>query len=180
MVIGIGTERAESLNDQLVQAAEEELARDPENFSNLVIAQVTNYVNVRDIPSEDGEIVGKLYDDSVGTYIEEVNGWYKITSGNVTGYVKAEFCVTGDEAIALAREVGSRMATVTTTTLKVRTEPSTESEVLGLVPIEEDLSVYGVSFGVQSTASFHNIDFLSFDIEITLFIEKYKQRPRTK
>lgn len=141
MVIGIGTERAESLNDQLVQAAEEELARDPENFSNLVIAQVTNYVNVRDIPSEDGEIVGKLYDDSVGTYIEEVNGWYKITSGNVTGYVKAEFCVTGDEAIALAREVGSRMATVTTTTLKVRTEPSTESEVLGLVPIEEDLSV---------------------------------------
>ncbi len=31
-----------------------------EGFKNLVIAQVTNYVNVRDLPSEEGEIVGKL------------------------------------------------------------------------------------------------------------------------
>lgn len=114
---------------------------DPENFSNLVIAQVSNYVNVRDIPSEDGEVVGKLYDDSVGNFIEEENGWYLITSGNVTGYVKAEYCVTGEDAIALAAEVGERIATVNTTTLKVRTEPSTDSEVLGLIPIEEELSV---------------------------------------
>ncbi len=114
---------------------------DPENFSDLVIAQVTNYVNVRDIPSEEGEIVGKLYDDSVGNFIEEENGWYKITSGRCTGYVKAEYCVTGEAAIELAKEIGTRVATVNTTTLKVRTEPSIESSVLGLVPIEEDLSV---------------------------------------
>lgn len=124
-----------------VMDAEAAVNTDPENFSNLVIAQVYDYVNVRDIPSEEGEIIGKLYDDSVGNFIEEENGWYLISSGNVTGYVKAEYCVTGEEAIALAAEVGERIATVTTTTLKVRTEPTTESEVLGLVPIEEELSV---------------------------------------
>lgn len=139
--IGIGTEISQAVKEEQAISENEAQATDPENFSNLVIAQVTNYVNVRDIPSEDGEVVGKLYDDSVGSFLEEENGWYKITSGNVTGYVKAEYCVTGDAAIALAKEVGVRMATVNTTTLKVRTEPSTESEVLGLVPIEEDLSV---------------------------------------
>jgi len=110
-------------------------------FRNLVIAQVTNYVNVRSIPSEEGEIVGKLYNNSVGTFISEENGWYQITSGTVTGYVKAEFCVTGEEAVELARKVGTRIATVNTTTLKVRTEPSLEASVLGLVPLDDDLLV---------------------------------------
>lgn len=110
-------------------------------FKNLVIAQVHDYVNVRSIPSEQGEIIGKLYDDSVGTFIAEENGWYKITSGSVTGYVKAEYCVTGEEAVALAKEVGTRLATVTTTTLYVRKEPTTESPVISMVPEGEDFLV---------------------------------------
>lgn len=110
-------------------------------FRNLVIAQVNNYVNVRSIPSEEGEIVGKLYDDSVGTFLGEENGWYQIQSGSVVGYVKGEFCVTGEEAVALAREVGTRLATVTTTTLYVRKEPSLEASRIGAVPIGEELLV---------------------------------------
>ena len=139
--IGDGADMAFLNNGNLEAAAKAQEEKDPENFSHLVIAQVTNYVNVRDIPSETGEVVGKLYDNSVGDFIEEENGWYKITSGNVTGYVKAEYCVTGDEAIELAKKVGTRLATVNTTTLKVRTEASTDAQVLGLVPIEEDLVV---------------------------------------
>ena len=113
-----------------------------EDFSNLVIAQVDNYVNVRDYPDEEqGNIVGKLYDNSVGNFIEEVNGWYKIESGNCTGYVKAEYCVTGEEAVKVAKEVGTLLATVNTTTLKVREEPGLDAKVLGLVPIEDELVV---------------------------------------
>ena len=110
-------------------------------FRNLVIAQVNDYVNVRSIPSEEGDIIGKLYDDSVGTFLGEENGWYQITSGSVTGYVKAEYCVTGEDAIALAKQVGTRLATVTTTTLFVRSEPTTESSKIGMVPIDEELLV---------------------------------------
>ncbi|MCM1046256.1 MAG: SH3 domain-containing protein [Candidatus Gastranaerophilales bacterium] len=110
-------------------------------FRNLVIAQVTNYVNVRNMPSEEGEIIGKLYDDSVGTFIAEENGWYQIQSGSVTGYVKGEFCVTGEDAVELAREVGTRIATVTTTTLNVRKEPSLDASIIYQVPLADDLVV---------------------------------------
>ncbi len=124
--------------------AEDEETTEPSEediFRNLVIAQVNNYVNVRSIPSEEGEIVGKLYNNSVGTFQGEENGWYQITSGTVTGYVKGEYCVTGEAAVELAKQVGTRIATVTTTTLFVRTEPTTESSVLGMVPIEDELVV---------------------------------------
>lgn len=117
------------------------LSEEEESFKNLVIAKVNDYVNVRDIPSEEGEIVGKLYNKSVGSFIEEEDGWYKISSGSVEGYVKGEFCVTGDEAVEYAKEVGTRIATVTTTTLKVREQPGLEETVLGLVPIEDELIV---------------------------------------
>lgn len=112
-----------------------------QDFSGLVISQVSNYVNVRSTPGEDGEVVGKFYANSVGELVEEKDGWYKIVSGNCTGYVKGEFCVAGKEAEALAKEVGTTYAVVNATTLKVRKDASTESAVLGLVPINEELVV---------------------------------------
>lgn len=110
-------------------------------FRNLVIAQVRAYVNVRSCPSEEGDIVGKLYNNSVGTFISEENGWYQIQSGSVTGYVKGEYCVTGEGAVEIAKSVGTRIATVNTQTLFVRKEPTTESSVLGMVPMADELLV---------------------------------------
>ena len=127
--------------EDLKAAANTGLSEEEESFKNLVIAKVNNYVNVRDLPSEEGNIVGKLYDKSVGNFIEEVDGWYKISSGSVEGYVKGEFCVTGDDAVEYAKEVGTRIATVTTTTLKVREKPGLDEIVLGLVPIDDELIV---------------------------------------
>lgn len=117
------------------EPAEEEM------YQNLVIAQVRKYVNVRSLPSEEGEIVGKLYNNSVGDFISEEDGWYQITSGNVTGYVKGDYCVTGEKAAELAKEVGTRIATVDTQTLFVRKEATTESSVLSMVPRDEELLV---------------------------------------
>ena len=79
------------------------IPEDDMEFANVVIAQVNDYVNVRSMPSEEGEIVGKLYNNSVGDLLSETDGWYEISSGNVVGYVKAEYCVTGKEAIELAK-----------------------------------------------------------------------------
>ena len=127
--------------EDLKKAANIELSEEEESFKNLVIAQVNDYVNVRDLPSEEGNIVGKLYDKSVGNYIEEQDGWYKISSGSVEGYVKGEYCVTGDDAVDYAKEVGIRIATVTTETLFVREQPGLEEAILGMVPIEAELIV---------------------------------------
>lgn len=124
-MVGIGNETENALEEE----------------KNLIIADVTNYVNIRSIPGEEGEIIGKLYDDSVGRKLDEENGWYYIVSGSVKGYVKAEFVLTGEEAEIRAKEVGTRLAEVTTTTLKVRKEASTASAVLGLVPDGDILNV---------------------------------------
>ena len=94
--------------------------KEEESFKSLVIAKVNDYVNVRSITSEEGALLGKLYDKSVGQFISEQDGWYEITSGSVTGYVKAEYCVTGEDAVELAKKVGTRIASVNTTTLYVR------------------------------------------------------------
>lgn len=109
---------------------------------NLCIAKVNNYVNVRKGPSENDEVVGKLYDKSAGQVLEEVDGWYKISSGSIKeGYVKKEFVVVGAEAEELAKKVGTRLATVITQTLRVREDATTESAILGLVPEGEELVV---------------------------------------
>ena len=132
-----------NLSEKILKDVAKKLDRkdEEESFKNLVIAKVNDYVNVRSIPSEEGEIVGKLYDKSVGSFISEVDGWYEIKSGSVTGYVKGEYCVTGDDAVELAKQVGTRIATVTTTTLKVREQPGLDTTVLGMVPIEDQLVV---------------------------------------
>ena len=161
-----------------VEDSEEEL------FKTLVIAKVHDYVNVRDLPSEeDGQIIGKLYDKSVGTFIEEVDGWYKIKSGSVEGYVKAEYCVTGDDAVELAREVGTRIATVTTTTLKVRGGPSLDDEVLGLVPIEDQLVVEEeldgwVKVSIEEGDGYVSLDYVTLSTEFVKAESKAEEEAR--
>lgn len=108
-------------------------------YVNVAIAQVDNYVNIRSTPSEDGDVVGKLYNKSAATVLATEGDWYQITSGNCTGYVKCEFVVVGDEE--LAKSVSTRLATVTTQTLYVREQPTTESSVEGMVPEGDDLVV---------------------------------------
>lgn len=164
-------------------AKEEAVKKEEEYFTSLVIADVNDYVNVRDIPSEDGEIVGKLYDNSVGHFIEEEDGWYKITSGNCTGYVKGEYCVTGEDAIELAKEVGVRIATVTTTTLKVREEASKDSSVLGLVPIEDQLVVIEeldgwVKVDIEEGYGYVSLDYVELSTEFVEAESKEEEEAR--
>lgn len=109
-------------------------------YTDVAIAQVNNYVNVRALPDTESEILGKLYNRSAATVLETTeNGWYHIKSGSVEGYVKSEYVVVGDEE--LARSVGTRLATVTTTTLFVRSDATTEARVLTMVPEGDDLLV---------------------------------------
>lgn len=125
---------------EVVAEVTAEVAEQKSEYADIAIAQVDNYVNVRMEPNTESEVVGKLYNNSAATILETTaDGWYRITSGSVTGYVKCEYVVAGDEE--LARAVSTRYAKVTTTTLYVRTEPSTEASILTMVPIDDDLVV---------------------------------------
>lgn len=168
-----------------ISEKEKELAvkKEEESFKTLVIADVNDYVNVRSIPGEDGEIVGKLYDDSVGEFISEKDGWYEITSGNVTGYVKAEYCVTGDDAVALAKEVGTRIATVTTTTLYVREGAGTETAVIGMVPngdqllVTEELDGW-VKVNIEEGDGYVSLDYVTLSTEFVKAESKEEEEAR--
>jgi len=160
-----------------------EAKREEKGFRSLVIAKVNDYVNVRSIPSEEGEILGKLYDKSVGEFISEQDGWYEIESGSVTGFVKAEYCVTGEDAVSLAREVGTRIGTVNTTTLKVREEPGMDAAVLGLVPIGDELIVTEelgdwVKVDIEEGFGYVSIDYVDLSTEFVKAESKAEEEAR--
>lgn len=155
------TARELNLNLQQEESAE----------SMLVMANVTNVLNVRSEASETAEKVGKLYRDCGGLILERKDGWTKLQSGNIVGWASDEYLLFGDAALTLANDVGKMIATINTETLRVRTEPSTEADVYGLLPkgeIAEVLSTdeengwicidYNGSDGYVS-AEYVNLDF---------------------
>lgn len=121
--------------------SEEKIAEYLTAYDNVAIAKVHDYVNIRKGIGEDSPIIGKLYDKSMGTILETKNGWHKIKSGRAVGWVKSEFVVTGNDARKLAAKVGTRIASVQTTTLRVRKKASTESPTLTMVPEGEKLVI---------------------------------------
>lgn len=105
-------------------------------YANFAIADVNDYVNVRNQPSTDGEIVGKIYDGSVAQVLAtagENDEWFQITSGNVEGYIKAEFFIYGEAAAAVMDEYVTKYAEVKADRLNVRKEPSTDSARIGYI-----------------------------------------------
>ena len=145
-----------SVNDMIananILAAESQLADNEAStvaasednpYADIAIAQVDNFVYIRESASADSDYVGKLYNNSAATVSETVEAedgtWLLITSGDVTGYVKSEYVVQGDQE--LAKEVSRRLATVKTTTLYVREEATTESDIIDLIPVGDDLTV---------------------------------------
>lgn len=110
-------------------------------YKNLGIANVESNLNVREEASEEAELVGKMPRDAGCEILGTEGEWTQIQSGEVTGYVKSEFLMTGKEARDYAPEVSSEIATCTTQTLRVREEPNTECEILALMPEGEEVEV---------------------------------------
>ena len=116
-------------------------------FGNIGIANVSNYLNVRKTPAENGELVGKMPKNGGCEILSKEGDWIKIQSGKVTGYVSAEFLLTGQEAIDKADEIATDMAVCNSGGLRVRQEPNTESPVITLVAEGEELEVKEVLDG---------------------------------
>ena len=112
-------------------------------YDNLVISKVNNYLNVREEPSQDGKIIGKMTSKAAGEILETLDGWYKIKSGPITGYISADpqYTATGQEAIDLAMQTADLKAVIRTDVLNVRTEPSTDAKIWTQIVKDERYSV---------------------------------------
>lgn len=128
------------------------LATSGDSYDSIAISQVTNYVNVRAEANTSSAVVGKIYDDCAATILATVSGeggdWYQIRSGTVEGYVKAQYFITGDEAEAVAKEVGTTYATVTSNSgLRLREGPSLETAILTTLDSGTSYEVIGEQDG---------------------------------
>ena len=122
----------------------------------LIFAQCENYINIRSEADENSEVVAKLYNDGSATLEEtEEDGWYKIKSGNATGYVKAEYFATGEEAKEIADKVAYNVAVVNAEALNVRATPSEESTVIDVASQSDELEVVDTS-GEWTTVALGN------------------------
>ena len=140
-------------------------------YTNLGIAQADGNINVREVPGTEAEIVGKLPNNAGCEIIGTDGEWTQIESGKVKGYVKSEYLLTGEAAIAKAQEVKQTVATVTTTTLYVRDEANTDSHVITMMPEGDELEVLEVLDGwvkinVDSDEGYVSSDYVSIATEL--------------
>jgi uncharacterized protein YraI len=119
---------AESASTEATSAQEEESEQ-----SNLVMANVSRVMNVREDPSEDSAKVGVLYKDCGGKILDRQDGWTKIQSGELIGWAKDDYLLFDEDAEALAQDVGKQIVTSNSAALNVRTEASSDAEVLGVL-----------------------------------------------
>lgn len=144
----------EGLSDPVAEAAARSgdvptvMAASKNRYDNVAISRVSNYVNVRGEANTASEVVGKIYNNCAATILDTVEGedgkWYQIQSGNVKGYIKAEYFITGADAEKIARKVGTSFARVAnTSTLRLREEPNLESKTLDLLSPEAEYEVIG-------------------------------------
>jgi len=107
----------------------------------FAMANVQKSLNIRSEPDESSERVGVLYKDNGGLILEQADGWIKIKSGDLIGWAKEEFLLTGEEAQAMADDVGNWLATIETDVVRVRKEPGLFADTLGYIAYDDGLTI---------------------------------------
>lgn len=132
-------EAAEQAEKEKQQAIAVAAAQQAAQYASLGVANVTDYAYIRTAADANSEYAGKLYAGQVATVNSEEGDWYKITSGDVTGYINKQFLTVGD--VNAIQAAATTIATVNTTTLKVRETASTDAKTLTMVPGTSELKV---------------------------------------
>ncbi len=163
----------------------EEAQREEEERNSFFMANVDKSVNVRVEATTESAVAGKLYKDCGGKILERKEDWTKIQSGELEGWVSNEFLLFGDEAWALADEVGVTTATVLTQALRVRKEPSEEAGVYGLLEINTEYTVVEeldewvkIEYKNKQGYIFKEYVILEFFVDEGETIEEIKERER--
>lgn len=138
----VAVSEEEVLTDETVSEDTEKTVAELCGYETLGMSKISEgNLNIRKKATTDSRIVGKMTKNNACEILGTKDEWTKIKSGSVTGYVKSEYLYTGDDAIEVAEKAVITVATVNTTTLRVRKKPSVDSSVVSLVGEGEDLIV---------------------------------------
>ena len=109
-------------------------------YTNIGISNVTDeLLNVRETPSLDGKLVGKMAKGAACEVLDTADGWAHIQSGEVEGYVSLDYLLVGPDAKLKANELVRTVAVANTDGLNVRENPNTESPVVTQIRKGEEL-----------------------------------------
>ena len=134
-----------------------------DSYANLGIAEVSGYLNVRKTPESFGEVIGKLPKGGACEILDtSTDGWYKISSGGVTGYVSSQYVYTGDEAKKLAAENVAERAVIDADKLNVRSEPKADANVVEQAFKNERYDIRGQQDGwIQISSGYISADYVT-------------------
>ena len=156
---------------ELTRMSESSISQ-PEEESNLVMVNVQVAMNVRAEASEESDKVGLLYKDCGGRILERKDGWTRLKSGDLIGWASDEYLLFGEEAEAMADDVGNLIVTIETDILRVRAEPNTNSEVVGLLTVDDELEIIDfidddwISVDYQDDTRYVSTEFVNVDFHI--------------
>ena len=97
----------------------------------FIMVDVDDALNVRADASVEADRIGLMYKGCGGTALERRDGWTKIQSGDLVGWANDKYILYGEEAQALADDIGMEIATVNASALRVRKEPNITSGIYG-------------------------------------------------
>lgn len=136
----VESDSAEEIAGEESEAKEKTVSEDTEDQDPLqtyvtehVITddtKVETSLNVREGAGTEHEVVGRMYPQSAGEILEEKDGWVKIASGHVEGWVSSDYLLTGEDALETITENGYCYGTVTAEALNVRDIPGLDSNVV--------------------------------------------------
>lgn len=124
------SEAQEAVAKKAEEPEETTMSKTEKEWQDKVMADVEDFLCIREKGDADAAVVGKLYPTSVATVVKEGKTWTKIKSGSVKGYVKNEYLLFGSEAYANAKKVCKKYAYVQTDGLRVRSEADEDAKVL--------------------------------------------------
>lgn len=134
VTVGSGTlVLADETSTEITKEKSGKLVLNTEDWNERAAAKVASYANIREEASQKSEVVGVLPKGAVAQVEAQEEGWTKITSGEMEGYVKTDLLVFGEEAKKYYEESYGSQGVVTASSLRVRTEPSIESRQIGSV-----------------------------------------------
>ena len=122
----------------------------------LAMANVQNALNIRAEADEKSEKVGYLYKDCGGTILERKDGWTKLKSGNVIGWAKDEYLLFGEEAKAMAEDVGNWIVTLDAEAVRVRMEPNMQADIYGLLAYDDSVEFIDVVNSNWISVDYHD------------------------
>ena len=150
-----------------------------------VVAQIGDaYINIRSNPSTDADIIGKMYNNNAATVLADDGEWLYIQSGNCTGYVAKYLMTTGEAAEEVVDEIGTPVAQSHVEALMVRSDASTEGEVVDmitsddLVYLEEDLGGWAKVTTSNGVTGYVCADYVSYDTEMPLAESREEEAAR--